>query len=82
MAYTVVLLDLTSPERAEHIRRLLPPDFVLAYATARGDAHLKEIIRDADFAITGQVGISRDVFNATRRLRYCTSGALVSTILI
>jgi phosphoglycerate dehydrogenase-like enzyme len=69
MAHTVVLLDLTSSERAEHIRRLLPPDFVLTYATARGDEHLKEIIRDADFAITGQVGVGHDVFKATRRLK-------------
>jgi phosphoglycerate dehydrogenase-like enzyme len=64
-----VLLDLTSPERAEHLRRLLPPDFVLTHGTARGDDHLKEIIRDADFAISGQVGVSADVFKAARRLK-------------
>jgi len=69
MTPTVVLLDLTSPERAEHLRRLLPPDFVLTHGTARGDDHLKEIIRDADFAISGQVGVSADVFKAARRLK-------------
>ncbi len=69
MAHTVVLLDLTSSERAEHLRRLLPPDFVLTHGTARGDEHLKEIIRDADFAISGQVGVSGDVFRAARRLK-------------
>ena len=69
MTSTVVLLDLTSPERAEHLRRLLPPDFVLTHGTARGDDHLKEIIRDADFAISGQVGVSADVFKAARRLK-------------
>ena len=69
MTHTVVLLDLTSPERAEHLRRLLPPDFVLTHGTARGDDHLKEIIRDADFAISGQVGVSADVFKAARRLK-------------
>jgi phosphoglycerate dehydrogenase-like enzyme len=69
MAHTVVLLDLTSPERAEHLRHLLPPDFVLTHGTARGDEHLKEIIRDADFAISGQVGVSGDVLRAARRLK-------------
>ncbi len=69
MAHTVVLLDLTSSERAEHLRRLLPPDFVLTHGTARGDEHLKEIIRDADFAISGQVGVSGDVFRAAQRLK-------------
>jgi len=69
MTPTVVLLDLTSPERAEHLRRLLPPGFVLTHGTARGDDHLKEIIRDADFAISGQVGVSADVFKAARRLK-------------
>src|ERR1044071_3507757 len=69
MAHTVVLLDLTSPERAEHLRRLLPPGFVLTHGTARGDEHLKEIIRDADFAISGQVGVGGDVLRAARRLK-------------
>ena len=69
MAHTVVLLDLTSPERAEHLRNLLPPDFVLTHGTARGDEHLKEIIRDADFAISGQVGVSGDVLRAARKLK-------------
>jgi D-3-phosphoglycerate dehydrogenase len=69
MAHTVVLLDLTSPERAENIRPLLPPDFVLTHGTARGDEHLKEIIRDADFAISGQVGVSADVLRAAKRLK-------------
>src|ERR1044072_10058979 len=69
MAHTVVLLDLTSPERAEHLRRLLPPEFVLTHGTARGEEHLKEIIRDADFAISGQVGVSADVLRAAKRLK-------------
>jgi len=69
MTHTVVLLDLTSSDRAEHLRRLLPPDFVLTHGTARGDEHLKEIIRDADFAISGQVGVSGDVLGAARKLK-------------
>ena len=69
MTHTVVLLDLTSSDRAEHLRQLLPPDFVLTHGTARGDEHLKEIIRDADFAISGQVGVSGDVLGAARKLK-------------
>ena len=69
MSYTVALLDLTSAERAEHLRRLLPPNFVLTHATERGDEHLKEVIRDADFAVSGQVGVTGDVLRAGRRLK-------------
>lgn len=69
MTYTVVLLDMTAPERAETLRRLLPPGFVLTHGTARGDEHMKEIIRDADFAISGQVPVSGDVFKAAQRLK-------------
>lgn len=69
MAHTVVLLDLTSPERADNIRPLLPPNFVLTHGTTRGDDHLKEIIRDADFAISGQVGVSGDVLRAAKQLK-------------
>ena len=69
MTHTVVLLDFTAPPRAERLRKLLPPGFVLTHGTARGDDHLKEIIRDADFAISGQVGVSGDVLRAARRLK-------------
>ena len=69
MTHTVVLLDLTPPERAERLRKLLPPGFVLTHGTARGDDHLKDIIRDADFAISGQVGVSGDVLRAAKRLK-------------
>lgn len=69
MTHTVVLLDMTAPERADHLRKFLPPGFVLTHGIARGDEHMKEIIRDADFAITGQVPVSGDVFTAAKRLK-------------
>jgi phosphoglycerate dehydrogenase-like enzyme len=69
MTHTVVLLDPTSPERADRLRKLLPPDFVLTHGTARGDDHLKEVIRDVDFAISGQVGVSGDVLRAAKKLK-------------
>jgi phosphoglycerate dehydrogenase-like enzyme len=69
MTYDVVLLDMATPERADQIRALMPPGFSLSHGTERGDAHLQSIIRDADFAITGQVGVSGDVLRAARKLK-------------
>ena len=69
MTETIVVLDPLTPERADKLRALLPPGFVLTHGTARGDAHLKEIIADADYAIAGQVGVSADVLRAARRLQ-------------
>jgi phosphoglycerate dehydrogenase-like enzyme len=69
MSQKIVLLDLTAPERADTLRALLPPGFELTHGTARGEEHLKEIIRDADFAISGQVAVSGDVLRAASKLR-------------
>lgn len=69
MPKSIVLLDMTSPARADHLRALLPPGFVLTHGTAPGEAHMKEIIAEADYAITGQVGVSGDVLRAARKLR-------------
>ena len=44
MPETIVVLDPLAPERADRLRALLPPGFVLTHGTARGDDHLKEII--------------------------------------
>ena len=69
MTYKIVLLDMTAPARAEQLRAFLPPGFTLSHGTERGDAHMQSIIRDADFAITGQVGVSGDVLRAATRLK-------------
>jgi D-3-phosphoglycerate dehydrogenase len=69
MPETIVLLDMTSPERAERLRALLPPGFVLTHGTARGDEHMKQIIAEADYAISGQVAVSGDVLRAARKLK-------------
>ena len=37
MPETIVLLDMTTPERADRLRALLPDGFVLTHGTARGD---------------------------------------------
>ena len=69
MTETICLLDMTTPERADKLRALLPPGFVLTHGTARGDAHMKEIIAQADYAISGQVAVSGDVLRAGRKLK-------------
>lgn len=69
MPETIVLLDLTTPERADKLRALLPEGFVLTHGTARGDEHMKEIIAEADYAIAGQVGVSAEVLRAAKKLK-------------
>lgn len=69
MSETIVILDPITADRAERLRSLLPPGMVLTHANARGDEHLKEIIADADYAISGQVGVSGDVLKAARKLK-------------
>jgi len=69
MPETIVVLDPLAPERAARLRALLPPGFVLTHGTARGDEHLAQIIAEADYAISGQVGVSATVLRAARRLK-------------
>ena len=69
MTETIVLLDMTTPERADKLRALLPPGFVLTHGTARGDEHMKEIIAEADYAIAGQVAVSGEVLRAAKKLK-------------
>jgi hypothetical protein len=69
MTETIVVLDPLNETSAARLRALLPPGMVLTHGTARGDAHLKEIIAEADYAIAGQVGVSGDVLRAARKLK-------------
>lgn len=69
MTQTIVLLDMIAPDRADRLRALLPPGFVLTHGTARGDEHMKDIIAEADYAIAGQVAVSGDVLRAGRKLK-------------
>jgi D-3-phosphoglycerate dehydrogenase len=69
MTETIVVLDPLAPSRADRLRALLPPGVVLTHGTDRGDAHLAEIIADADYAISGQVAVSGTVLRAARRLK-------------
>lgn len=69
MTETIVVLDPLTEQTAEKLRALLPPGFMLTHGRARDEAHLQEIIAEADYAITGQIGVSAAVLGAGKRLR-------------
>jgi D-3-phosphoglycerate dehydrogenase len=69
MTERIVVLDPLNETSAARLRQYLPPGFELTHGTARGDAHLKEIVADADYAISGQVAVSGDVLRAAKKLK-------------
>lgn len=69
MAETVVVLDPLTPQTATRLRALLPPGFDLTHGLARDEAHLQSIIAHADYAISGQIGVSGTVLEAATRLK-------------
>ena len=69
MPHKIVLLDNTAPAQAERLRALMPSGFELSHGTARGEDHLKDIIRHADFAISAQVAVTGDILRAAPRLK-------------
>ncbi|WP_449257395.1 2-hydroxyacid dehydrogenase, partial [Bosea sp. (in: a-proteobacteria)] len=58
-----------TPQRAERLRALLPPGFVLTHGRERGEEHLKAIIAEADYAISGQVAVPGEVLRAAKKLK-------------
>lgn len=66
---SIVVLDPVTPVTLDRLRERMPAGFTLSHATTRGDDHLMQIIADADFAIAGQVGVSRPVLQAARQLK-------------
>ena len=69
MTETILILDPMALGKADQMRALMPPGFVLTHATARGDDHLCAIIADADYAISGQVPVSGRVLRAAGKLK-------------
>ena len=69
MTETIVVLDPIQPATAERMRALLPPGFVLTHSTARDEAHLQNMIADADYAISGQIAVPGSVLRAGKKLR-------------
>ncbi|MGL4636629.1 MAG: 2-hydroxyacid dehydrogenase [Beijerinckiaceae bacterium] len=68
-SFSIVLLDKIPEARATQLRALLPTGFTLTCATESTEAHRMALIRNADFAITGQVEVSAAVLNAATRLK-------------
>jgi phosphoglycerate dehydrogenase-like enzyme len=69
MTLSIAVLDVLPEARVAELRALLPAGFRLAAGTVPGDDAMKAMIREADFAITGQVPVSADVLKAATRLR-------------
>ena len=69
MTEKIVVLDPISQERADELRELLPEGFVLECGRGFSDEDLKVAIADADYAISGQIGVSGDVLRSATRLK-------------
>jgi D-3-phosphoglycerate dehydrogenase len=69
MVHRIVVLDVLAEPRVRDMRALLPEGFTLDGGVAPGDEAMKRLIRDADFAITGQVAVSADVLRAAGKLK-------------
>lgn len=69
MTLRIVLLDMGTEKRAQQMRALLPEGFSFDYGTGSGEEAMMEIIRDADFAIAGQVAVNAAVLGAARKLK-------------
>lgn len=69
MTHLIAVLDVLPEARVNNLRALLPAGFSLVSGIAPGDEAMKALIRDADFAISGQVAVSGDVLAAATRLK-------------
>ena len=69
MTETIVFLDPLAPATAERLRPWVPDGMRLTWASARDDAHLREIIADAEYAVSGQIAVPAALLNAGKRLK-------------
>src|ERR1700716_2176923 len=65
----IMVRDPISDVTATRLRALLPPGLKLEHGASRDEAHQQEIIADADYAISGQIGVPGTVLRAARRLK-------------
>ena len=63
------MLDALSEANQRRLIAMLEPGFELVVARQRNDAHLRELIADADYAITGQVPVPAGLLAAAARLK-------------
>ncbi|MEI4470618.1 2-hydroxyacid dehydrogenase [Frigidibacter sp. MR17.24] len=62
MTARLMMLDPATPERLDRLRPFLPEGFTIATASGRDPQAQLEAIRQAEFAITGDVPVSAEMF--------------------
>ncbi|MFC7610542.1 hypothetical protein [Teichococcus aestuarii] len=82
MPRKIIVLDPITAETARRMRALLPAGLELDYARSRDPAHLREIVADAEFLVSGQIAVDAALLAAAGRAGCCTNGAWASTISI
>ena len=65
----IVVLDAIGERTFARMTALLAPGFTLSHGTERGEDHLRAIIAEADFAISGQIAVPGSLLQAAKRLR-------------
>ncbi len=65
----IVILDQIGDRTFARMTALLPPGFTLARATDRSEDHLRAIIAEADYAISGQIAVPGSLLQAARKLK-------------
>ena len=69
MSRHVVVLDAINGGTAGRMAALLPPGWTFSHGSERTEAHLQEIIAAADYAVSGQIGVSAAVLGAAKQLK-------------
>jgi phosphoglycerate dehydrogenase-like enzyme len=69
MTHHIVVLDAIAPRTAERMTALLPEGFTLDYVREATEDARRTIIANADFAISGQIEVTRAVLAAGTRLK-------------
>ncbi len=69
MSRHVVVLDAINTGTAGRMAALLPPGWTFSHGSERSEAHLQSIIAAADYAVSGQIGVSAAVLGAAKRLK-------------
>ncbi|MFC4166940.1 2-hydroxyacid dehydrogenase [Teichococcus aestuarii] len=69
MPRKIIVLDPITAETARRMRALLPAGLELDYARSRDPAHLREIVADAEFLVSGQIAVDAALLAAAGRAR-------------
>ena len=66
---TIVFLDPLVPATIDRLHPLVPDGMRLTWGRSRDQAHLQDIIAEADYAVSGQIAVSDAVLGAAKRLK-------------